>query len=242
MLFEFRKVNKNYGVHRIFRNLSLSLERNTFSILTGPSGSGKTTLFKMLCGIERPNTGEIYFLDRPLHQHSATHLKQIGLIFQNPRGLPHLSVFENIEMPLVIDGIPKEERAKRVTHWLEVLGLRQRANSAYSELSGGEVQKAEFARAMIRRPRLILADEPTAHLDSIQSDLLMDILWEHYQEGATVFISTHHPPVFEHPQIQRYHLGQYGVKLLNPQAGSADVLVASSDKRGEEEVHVEIPS
>ena len=225
MLFEFTNVSKNYGIHKIFRNLSFSLERATFSILTGPSGAGKTTLFRMLCGLEKPTEGQIVFLGKRLNEHSATHLKQIGLVFQNPRGLLDWTVYQNIEIPLIIDGVPETERAKRVHHWLDVLGLRPRASSLYRELSGGEVQKAEFARAVIRKPRLILADEPTAHLDAIQSDIILDALWELYQDGATVFISTHHPPTFDHPKIDRYHISNQTVKKLGSNANRSEGVV-----------------
>ncbi len=194
----------------------------------------------MLCGIERPNAGEIVFLGRQLvHQHSATHLRQLGLIFQNPRGLLNKTVFENVELPLVIDGVPAPEREKRVLHWLERLGLRLRSRSLYRELSGGEVQKAEFARALIRKPRLILADEPTAHLDSVQADLLTDILWEHYEEGATVFIATHHPPTFDHPRIMRYHVGEYGVRLIQAKERAGfDRLLDVAAAQGDENVEI----
>ena len=225
MLFQFTNVSKNYGIHKIFRNLDFALERATFSILTGPSGSGKTTLFRMLCGLEKPSEGEIVFLGKRLNEHSATHLKQIGLVFQNPRGLMDWTVYKNIEIPLVIDGVGDAERAKRVNHWLDVLGLRHRAQSLYRELSGGEVQKAEFARAVIRKPRLILADEPTAHLDAIQSDIILDALWELYQDGATVFISTHHPPTFDHAKIDRYHIANNLVKKLGTKTNLADGMI-----------------
>jgi cell division transport system ATP-binding protein len=179
----------------------------------------------MLCGIERPSEGEVVFLGKPLRQHSSAHLKKIGLIFQNPRGLADLTVYKNIEIPLVIDGVAEADRERRVMHWLDVLGLRHRAKSRYSELSGGEVQKAEFARALIRKPRLVLADEPTAHLDAVQSDLLLDLLWEHHQEGATVFISTHHPPTFSHPKIDRYHVSHSTVRKLNQEQAEAPLKV-----------------
>lgn len=215
MLFQFKKVHKSFGVHKIFRNLDFALERGTFSILTGPSGSGKTTLFRMLCGVEKPNQGEIIFLGKSLQQHTPSHLKNIGLIFQNPRGLWDRDVLYNVGLPLEIDGISKAEIEKRVYAWLTTLGLRHRARSPYRHLSGGEIQKVEFARALIRRPRLILADEPTAHLDLSQADLLLDLLWEQYKEGATVFISTHHPPKFHHPSILRYHLENQTVRQLS---------------------------
>lgn len=238
MLFEFRRVSKNFGIQKIFRNLNFALERSTFSILTGPSGSGKTTLFKMLCGIERPSEGEIIFLGKKLHQHSSTHLKQIGLVFQNPRGLMDKTVFENLELPLIIDGVKPTDREKKVMHWLDLLGLRPRAKSLYAELSGGEVQKAEFARALIRKPRLILADEPTAHLDAVQSDLMLDILWDHYQEGATVFISTHHPPTFDHPQIARYHVANQTVRTIK--GGKLEPAADGPTPQTEELTHAEI--
>jgi cell division transport system ATP-binding protein len=214
LLFEFRRVDKSFGVHKIFKNLDFSLERGTFSILTGPSGSGKTTLFRMLCGMEGPSGGELIFLGRKMRAHSPQHLKQIGFVFQHPRGLADQTVFENIGLPLKIDGVSESERVKRVSHWMDILGLRPRATSLYRELSGGERQKAEFARALIRKPRLILADEPTAHLDLTQADHLLDILWDQYQDGATVFISTHHPPHFHHPKILRYRISDNTVKGL----------------------------
>ncbi len=242
MLFEFRKVGKNFGAHRVFRSLDFSLERGTFSILTGPSGSGKTTLFKMLCGVERPSEGEIIFLGRQLVTHSAGHLKHIGIVFQNPRGILDRSVAENVGLPLEIDGVSKKEIERRVTEWLDKLGLRIRANSLYRELSGGEVQKAEFARALIRKPRLILADEPTAHLDAVQADLLLDILWDHYQDGATVFISTHHPPRFEHPLILRYHVGQQQIRRLGVHANPGMQLPAEPLEEGMSEKILETPA
>jgi cell division transport system ATP-binding protein len=214
LLFQFRRVGKNFGIHKIFRNLDFVLQRGTFSILTGPSGSGKTTLFRMLCGIEKPSEGEIVFLGRKLIAHSPQHLKQIGFVFQHPRGLAEETVFNNMALPLRIDRVLEKNIETRVHYWLDVLGLRTRANSLYRELSGGERQKAEFARALIRKPRLILADEPTAHLDSVQADHLLDLLWDQYQDGATVFISTHHPPKFHHPQILRYEIADFGVKTL----------------------------
>ena len=215
MLFKFEDVNKSFGVQRVFRNLNFSLERETFSILTGSSGSGKSTLFKMLCGIESPSSGKIVFLGNELRELTPGHLKHIGIIFQNPRGLPEWTLFDNIALPLVVDRMPPKIIQKKVLHWLDTMGLRSRAQSLYRELSGGEMQKAEFARALIRKPRLILADEPTAHLDSVQADLILDILWEHYQEGATVFISTHHPPQFEHPLILRYDISDFSIKSVS---------------------------
>lgn len=238
MLFQFNKVYKNFGLQSIFRELNFSLERGTFSILTGPSGSGKTTLFRMLCGIDQPSRGEIVFLGRRLNQHTAAHLKNIGFIFQNPRGLPEKTVLENVALPLEVDGVDIAEREARAFEWLSTLGLRQKAKSRFRELSGGEVQKVEFARALIRKPRLILADEPTAHLDLVQADMLLDILWEHYKEGASVFISTHHPPKFHHPSILRYHLEDQQIRQLRPDEVSLPYLTSmksgqSAQKQGE---------
>lgn len=239
MLFHFNKVYKSFGLQQIFKDLNFSVERGTFSILTGPSGSGKTTLFKMLCGIDQASRGQIIFLGKNLEQHSPKHLKNIGFIFQNPRGLPHKTVLENIALPLEIDGVEREEREAKALEWLSNLGLRSKAAQNYAQLSGGEIQKVEFARALIRRPRLILADEPTAHLDPIQADLLLDILWDHYKDGATVFISTHHPPKFHHPSILRYHIEDQGIRLLAPEEVSMPYLPSkkrSSDMKTSSEM------
>lgn len=223
MLFQLRRVTKNFGAQKVFRHLDFEIERATFSILTGASGSGKTTFFRMLSGVERPSEGQIFFLGRELSQLSPTHLKQIGFIFQHPRGLADRTVFENIALPLKIDGISKSEIEKRVFYWLEQMGLSLKATSLFRELSGGEKQKTEFARALIRKPRLILADEPTAHLDAIQSDHLMDILWDHYKQGATVFISTHYPPTFDHPEILRYKLSKFKIFPASNDTESDDI-------------------
>lgn len=231
MLFQFNKVYKNFGLQSIFRELNFSLERGTFSILTGPSGSGKTTLFRMLCGIDQPSRGEIVFLGRRLNQHTAAHLKNIGFIFQNPRGLPEKTVLENVALPLEVDGVELAEREARAFEWLNTLGLRQKAKSRFCELSGGEIQKLEFARALIRKPRLILADEPTAHLDLVQADMLLDILWEHYKDGASVFISTHHPPKFHHPSILRYHLEDQQIRQLRPDEVALPYLTSMKSSR-----------
>lgn len=215
MLFHFNKVNKTYGLLQIFRDLDFALERGTFSILTGSSGSGKTTLFRMLCGIEKPSEGEIIFLGKKLGQHSPTHLRNIGFIFQSPRGLGEKTVLENVILPLIIDGVGKDEAEARGLEILSNLGLRPKSQMTFASLSGGEIQKVEFGRALIRKPRLILADEPTAHLDPLQADLLLDILWDLYKDGTTVFISTHNPPRFHHPSILRYHIDQMKIRQLD---------------------------
>lgn len=231
MLFHFKNVSKSYGLNTVFKDLNFSLERGTFSILTGRSGAGKTTLFRMLCGIEKPNRGEIIFLGRKLSQHSAVHLRNIGFIFQSPRGLYQKTVFENLALPLVVDKKDPISIQKKVEEWLTLLGLRHRAQSLYEELSGGEIQKLEFGRALIRKPRLILADEPTAHLDAVQSDLLLDLLWEQYKEGATVFISTHHPPRFHHPSILRYHLEDQAIRQLSAEEVGIPSFYANQQQR-----------
>ncbi len=211
MLFEFRRVAKNYGPHRIFKNLDFSLERSTFSVLTGASGSGKTTFFRMLSGIEKPSDGQILFLDRPLKTLSPTHLRQIGFIFQQPRGLLNETVFENLSLPLRLEGYQALDIEKKVFYWMDLLNLGLRKDTLFGALSGGEKQRVEFARALIRKPRLILADEPTAHLDSTQADHLMDILWDHYKQGATVFVSTHHPDILKEPEIRRFQIAHHRI-------------------------------
>ena len=191
----------------------------------------------MLSGIERPSDGLVNFLGRPLKSLSPTHLRQIGFIFQQAHGLVNEPVYDNLAMPLRIDGIPEIDIEKKVSYWLDLMNLGVRKDALFGELSGGEKQRVEFARALIRRPRLILADEPTAHLDADQARHLMDILWDHYKQGATVFISTHHPSLIDEPGIKRFHIAH---QRILPGAGGENRRQATEDVNDEQEVESQL--
>jgi putative ABC transport system ATP-binding protein len=164
--------------------------------IMGPSGSGKSTLLSLLGGLDRPTTGE-YLLDgEPLSTLdddalSAIRNQRIGFVFQSFHLLPHLSVVENVETPLVYSSVPLAEWRPRAMRMLERVGLVARADHRPSELSGGEAQRAAIARALVTYPRLLLADEPTGNLDSATGEQIARLLDDLHAEGRTIVLVTH---------------------------------------------------
>jgi putative ABC transport system ATP-binding protein len=172
-----------------------------FWVVAGSSGSGKTTLLQLIGGIERPSHGEIWVEQRPLHQLNETQLAdfrrhRIGFIFQGNNLLRHLTVYENVELPLLLtQGRGDDVRIRRQ---LGLVGLAERTDAFPSDLSGGEQQRVAVARALIHRPCLVLADEPTANLDSAAGLALFDLLLGLQHElGITVLVATHDPLLIE---------------------------------------------
>ncbi len=176
--------------------VSLRIAEGEKLAIMGPSGSGKTTLLSLLGGLDRPTRGE-YLLDgEPLSSLdddalSAIRNRRIGFVFQSFHLLPHLSVAENVETPLVYSAAPPAEWRPRALRALERVGLLGRADHRPSELSGGEAQRAAIARALVTRPRLLLADEPTGNLDSATGEQIARLLDDLHAEGRTIVLVTH---------------------------------------------------
>jgi putative ABC transport system ATP-binding protein len=164
----------------------------------GPSGSGKTTLMNMIGLLDRPTNGT-YQLDgrhvsrlRP-NQQAKLRRDRIGFVFQNYNLLPRLNVLENVALPLAYKGMTPVRRAKRASDILERVGLREREYFFPRQLSGGQAQRAAIARALINNPSILIADEPTGNLDSIDSKVVMELLGDIHSQGNTILLVTHNP-------------------------------------------------
>ena len=176
-----------------------------FISVAGPSGSGKTTMMNIIGLIDRPTSGSLYLGDQKTEnadRRELTRLRRefIGFVFQSFNLLPVLTVFENVELPLLIGKvkIPKTERKERVEYLLEEVGLADRKKHKPSELSGGQQQRVAIARAMVTKPRLVIADEPTANLDSATGEKILELMKKVNREEATTFLfSTHNPDIWK---------------------------------------------
>jgi putative ABC transport system ATP-binding protein len=201
------------GVSRTYRldsvdvpaltDINLVILPNRFTVLSGPSGSGKTTLLNLIGGIDRPDAGTIMVGGKAVQTMeddvlSDFRAQQLGFIFQNFNLLPVLTAFENVEYPLVLTGMPADKRRKRVEKLLEAVGLADRAGNLPGQLSGGQRQRVAIARALSRRPQLVLADEPTANLDSKTGVEIIELMRDMQKQHCVSFIfSSHDPQVLE---------------------------------------------
>jgi putative ABC transport system ATP-binding protein len=183
------------------RGVNLSIESGEFTALVGPSGSGKTTLLQLIGCLDLPTSGHVYINSKDVsklnrNQRADMRRGTIGFIFQFFALIPTLSAYENIEMPLLLNGRSATERRERVLQLLESVGLADRAHHRPDQLSGGEQQRVAIARALATKPTLILADEPTANLDTPNGKQVMDIMTHLNQEtGVTFVFATHDPRV-----------------------------------------------
>lgn len=178
-------------------NVSLSFEEGEFAAVVGPSGSGKTTLLNMLGGLDRPTAGEVEVDGVKIWGLSSRKLidfrmNHIGFVFQAYNLIPVLTAKENVEFVMQLQGRPKKERVARVQELMEAVGLADRLKSRPSKLSGGQQQRVAVARALASKPKFVLADEPTANLDSKSTENLLDIMEKlNREENITFIFSTH---------------------------------------------------
>ena len=185
------------------RDISIKIETGDFVAMAGPSGSGKTTMLNMIGGLTRPSQGQISIGDQEITEMSDKDLAQlrlerIGFVFQSYNLLPVLTALENAEFTLLLSGIPKDERRKRVLELFNKIGLSGLEDRKPGKLSGGQQLRVAVARAVVANPALILADEPTANLDSQASADLLDVMERLNQDHGTTFLfSTHDPRVME---------------------------------------------
>lgn len=186
---------------RALAGVTLGIGRGDFLALAGPSGSGKTTLLNLIGCIDKPTAGRIVIdgvdvTRTPLHRLSSLRRDTLGFIFQTFNLIPVLTAFENVEYPLLLQGVPRRAREARVQHWLAQVGLSAQARQRPDQLSGGQRQRVAIARAMVGEPKLVLADEPTANLDSSTAGHILDLLQElNASTGCTFVFATHDPAV-----------------------------------------------
>jgi putative ABC transport system ATP-binding protein len=184
-------------------NVDLVIEDNEFTAIVGPSGSGKTTLLNMIGGLDRPSSGSIKVNDIELNEMSDGklinfRLNHIGFVFQNYNLIPVLTAKENTEFIMLMQKIPKADRDERVLTLLKEVGLEDKVNSRPSQLSGGQQQRVAVARALASKPDFVLADEPTANLDSENASNLLNIMSRlNKEEGITFIFSTHDQRVID---------------------------------------------
>ncbi|MGI9532447.1 ABC transporter ATP-binding protein [Lutimonas sp.] len=176
--------------------VSFEIEKGEFVSVMGPSGCGKSTLLNILGMLDKPESGSYSFLGKEVSGlnekgRSSIRKENIGFIFQNFNLIDELTVFENIELPLIYNKVSASERKKRVNELIEKIGISHRSSHFPQQLSGGQQQRVAVARALITRPPLILADEPTGNLDSSHGNEVMELLCELNEAGTTIIMVTH---------------------------------------------------
>jgi len=195
-MITFENVGMRYGMgNEILTDISFSLKRGSFQFLVGPSGAGKTTLLKLLYLAHRPSRGLVNFFGKDLTILEREALprirRRIGVVFQDFRLFDHLTAFENVALPLRLQGAKKIQVADHVEELLSWVGLEDRLHARPATLSGGEKQRVAIARAIINKPDLLVADEPTGNVDAEMSRRLMHLFVALNKEGTTTVVATH---------------------------------------------------
>jgi len=213
-LVSFSAVAKRYpGGQQALKDVTFSLEAGDLAFLTGRSGAGKSTLLKLIPAIERPSAGSVVVNGQnvgALKRSAIPYLRRnIGLVFQDQKLLYDRSVYDNVILPLAFSSHPPKEAARRARAALDKVGLLGREKANPVQLSGGEQQRLAIARAVINRPALLVADEPTANLDAESAARILDIFVAFNQVGVTVLIATHDQTL----------VARYGKKVLHLDAG-----------------------
>ena len=205
---EFKNIHKIYHIGKIdfpaLRGISFSVEGGEFLSIAGPSGSGKTTVLNLLGCLDKPSRGKIFLEDRDITALSTSKLadfrrRNIGFVFQTFNLIPVLTALENVEFPLILEGRNEsKERQRLVEEILTEVGLKDFIHRRPNEMSGGQQQRVAVARALVKKPKLVLADEPTANLDSVTGEEILQLMLELNQKTSTTFVfSTHDKMVMD---------------------------------------------
>ncbi|MSR47256.1 MAG: ABC transporter ATP-binding protein [Planctomycetes bacterium] len=199
-ILDLRAIEKRYGTDKnpvpVLRGIDLRVDAGEYVAIVGPSGSGKSTLLNILGCLDRPTKGSYFLAGDDVAQMDDKSLSRvrntrIGFVFQSFHLIPHLTVAENVEMPLFYARVPKAARRKKALELLERVGLGHRLKHVPSELSGGESQRTAIARALTTEPAMLLADEPTGNLDSTNSKAILQVLRDLHAAGRTIVMITH---------------------------------------------------
>jgi putative ABC transport system ATP-binding protein len=192
------KIYQDNGVPvQALRGIDLIVKKGEFLVIAGPSGSGKTTLLNLLGALDKPTVGKVYLENEDLSlksksELSSLRLNRMGFIFQAYNLIPVLTAMENIEFSMMLLGVPEKERRKKALNLMDELGIKDLANKRPNEMSGGQQQRVAVARAMVNNPSIILADEPTANLDSTTGGLLLDLMQKMNTDKNITFIFSSH--------------------------------------------------
>jgi len=201
---QVEKIYDNNGVPvRAVNGVTMSVAKGDFTVIAGPSGSGKTTLLNLLGALDKPTSGTVFFEGQDLATKSTSalsslRLTRLGFIFQAYNLIPVLSALENIEFTMMLSGIPEAERHERALSLMNELGIGELAHKRPNEMSGGQQQRVAVVRAIVNNPSVVLADEPTANLDSATGSALLDLMQAMNAERQITFVfSSHDPQVIE---------------------------------------------
>jgi len=219
-----RHYKLGHSIIRAVDGVSLEIKKGDFAALLGSSGSGKSTLMNLIAGLDRPTSGSISVDGQNLAQFKSAHLAQyrrhtVGMVFQSFNLVPTMTLIENVELPMRFAEVDRGERTKRVQEALNQVGLSGRVEHRPSEMSGGEQQRAALARALVNRPKILLADEPTGNLDSRTGSEIMDLIQDLNRTlGMTVIMVTHERALAERYARRMIYLGDG--KLLSEMANA----------------------
>lgn len=229
-LIQLKDISRTYKDGAVsvkaLKTIDLSIADGEFVSIMGASGSGKSTLMNIIGCLDKPSTGSYVLADKEVHKLSDSNLANIrnefmGFVFQQFHLISKLSALENVELPLVYQGVVGKERKKRATEALEIVGLGERTKHMPSQLSGGEQQRVAIARAIVSNPRLILADEPTGALDSKSSENIMSIFKELNQERKITIVQVTH----------ERDIGEYGDCIYHIKDGEIDNIENIGNRR-----------
>lgn len=233
-MITFQNVLKSYRADvPIFKDLNIEIEPGEFVIITGAPGAGKTTFLKLILNEESPNEGDVFYEGIDLDKMSGGTLKKyrrdLGAIFQDYKLLPYKTAYENIAFALEVMGESDEDILKDTIEVLEIVGLTHRKDHFPNELSGGEKQKVAIARALIGRPKVILADEPTGSLDEETAKEILQVLKAINSLGTTIVMTTHNERLIQHVKgARKIHIKEHGI--VHDEHNKTNHSVSTNDK------------
>lgn len=198
-MIAFHNVTKKFGIHTVLNRVTFQIQPNEFVILTGPSGAGKSTIVNLLMGSDKPEAGSVEVDGMIINEMESDTLqlyrRKVGVVYQDYKLLPKKTVFENVAFAMEVCGESDESIHRRVPEVLDKVGLLAFQDQFPNQLSGGEKQRLAIARAIVHRPRFIIADEPTGNLDEVNVKGILDLLSRLHAEGVTILLTTHDPVV-----------------------------------------------